>query len=127
MTQQITTRGLRSGQPVGRRVAWLFAASALTLTLALGGCRSGAARQNGGQPIQQTQGGSSVAGSTSGSSTSSTTSSSSSSTGSTPSGGSALQQLQGVDQQNQNDQQQLNSAQNNAGVNYSSQENQQQP
>lgn len=94
---------------LSRRAAWFFAASALTLALALGGCRAGA-RNTGSQTpqIQQTQ--QAPAGATSGPSTGATNSSS-------------LQQLENIDSQDQNDSSQLNSAQNDAGVNYSSQEN----
>jgi hypothetical protein len=96
----------------------VLAASALALTLALGGCRAGA-RTGGSQTIQQTQGGATSA---------SSASNGAGSTGSTGSSNSAaLQQLQTIDNQNQSDSQQLNAAQSDAGVNYSSQENQTQP
>ncbi len=102
-----------------QRAAWVFAASALALTLALGGCAAPHARNGGSPTIQQTQGGSSSAtGTSTGASTGATTGSSNSA---------ALQQLQNIDNQNQSDSQQLNSAQNDAGVNYASQENQTQP
>lgn len=100
-----------------QRAAWAFAASALALTLALGGCGTSRAHNGGSPAIQQTQG-ASTTGSTTGASTGATTGSSNSS---------ALQQLQSIDNQNQSDSQQLNSAQNDAGVNYASQENQTQP
>lgn len=104
---------------LSQRLAWVFAASALTLTLALGGCRSGA--RNGGAPtIQQTQGGATT-GTSSGASTGSTTGSTS------PSNSAALQQLQSIDNQNQSDAQQLGAAQSGAGVNYASQQSQPQP
>lgn len=93
---------------LGQRAAWIFAASALTLTLALGGCGS-AARNGGTQATQQTQSGASNGSNASGSNSA------------------ALQQLQGIDNQNQSDAQQLNSIQSAAGVNYSSQQNQTQP
>lgn len=102
-----------------QRAAWFFAASALMLTLALGGCRAGA-HNTGSQTPPQTQQapsgapGASSAGSSTGSTTGSTTGSSNSS---------SLQQLENIDSQDQNDSQQLNSAQSDAGVNYSSQEN----
>lgn len=102
-----------------RRAAWFFAASALALALALGGCRAGA-HNTGSQTPPQTQQapsgapGGSTTGSTSGSTPGSATGSNNSS---------SLEQLQNIDSQDQNDSQQLNSAQNNAGVNYSSQEN----
>lgn len=102
-----------------QRAAWLFAVSALALTLALGGCRAGAHNTGSQTPPQSQQapsgapGGSST-GSTSGSTPGSTTGSNNSS---------SLQQLENIDSQDQNDSQQLNSAQSNAGVNYSSQEN----
>lgn len=86
-----------------QRVAWMCAASALTLTLALGGCRAGAVHQTT-QP--------------SGASTSSATGAGASSNSA------ALQQLQSIDTTNQSDTQQLNSVQSDAGVNYSSQESQ---
>ena len=99
---------------LGQRAAWIFAASALTLTLALGGCGS-AARNGGTQATQQTQSGaSSATGASNGSNASGSNSA-------------ALQQLQGIDNQNQSDAQQLNSIQSAAGVNYSSQQNQTQP
>lgn len=94
---------------LSQRLAWVLAASALTLTLALGGCRSGA--RNGGA----------TTGTSSGASTGSTTGSTS------PSTSAALQQLQSVDNQNQSDAQQLGAAQSGAGVNYASQQSQPQP
>jgi len=100
-----------------QRAAWVFAVSALALTLALGGCAP-RARNSGSPAIQQTQGGASTTGTSAGSSTGATTGSSNSA---------ALQQLQTIDNQNQSDSQQLNSAQNDSGVNYASQENQTQP
>jgi hypothetical protein len=100
-----------------QRAAWVFAASALALTLALGGCATPHARNGGSPTFQQTQGGSSATGTSAGSSTGATTGSSNSS----------VQQLQNIDNQNQSDAQQLNSAQNDSGVNYASQENQTQP
>ncbi len=99
---------LTHSRTLGKRLALIFAASALTLTLALGGCRSGAR----GQTIQQTQGGASSdagAGST------------------TSSNSAALQQLQSIDDQNQSDAQQLDATQSGASVNYASQESQTQP
>ena len=113
MRSEMASRRSRS---FSQRAAWVVAASALTLTLALGGCRAG-----GNQPtIQQGQSG------VSGASTGSTTGASSgASTGG--SNNSSLQQLETIDNQNQSDSQQLNSAQSDAGVNYSSQENQTQP
>lgn len=111
-----TEMALRHSRSFSQRAAWVVAASALTLTLALGGCRAGA-RNDGAQPtIQQNQSGASSvsAGSTTGSSTGA-------------SNNSSLQQLENIDNQNQGDSSQLNSAQNDAGVNYSSQENQTQP
>ncbi len=101
----------RRSQSLSRRAAWLVAASALALTLALGGCRAGA-RTGGSQSTVQQTGAS--AGTTTGPSAGSSNSSS-------------LQQLENIDNQNQSDSQQLNSAQNDAGVNYSGQENQTQP
>lgn len=100
---------------LSQRAAWLLAASALSLTLGLGGCRAGAHNANNPpttQQTQQTQSGSSsvTSGATSGATTGS-------------SNAFSLQQLQSIDSQDQSDSQQLNSAQNNAGVNYSSQEN----
>ena len=109
---------LRRSRSLGQRTAWVFAASALALTLALGGCRS-TTRNGGAQTTQQTQGG--AAGATSGGSSGAAPSSSAGGSNS------ALQQLQGIDNQNQSDAQQLNSAQSSAGVNYSSQQNQTQP
>ncbi|MGH2503079.1 MAG: hypothetical protein ACRDID_11245 [Ktedonobacterales bacterium] len=101
-----------------QRAAWFFAASALTLTLALGGCRAGAHNTGSQTPPQTQQAPSGAPGapgaSSAGSSTGSTTGASNSS---------SLQQLENIDSQDQNDSQQLNSAQNDAGVNYSSQEN----
>ena len=98
---------------LSQRVAWVFAASALTLTLALGGCRAGA-RNGGSQTIQQTQGG--ATGTTGGA------------TGSaTPSNSAALQQLQSIDNQNQSSEQQLSADQTSAGTNYTSQQSQTQP
>lgn len=100
---------------IRQRLAWVFAASALTLTLGLGGCRSGASN-GGAQTIQQTQSGASTS-ANSGAATGSATSSNSA----------ALQQLQTVDNQNQSDTQQLNAAQTGASVNYTSQQSQTQP
>lgn|SRR5512146_1480660 len=105
-----STSSFRS-RSLSQRAAWLFAASALTLALALGGCGAGARHSSNPpatQQTQQTQSGSSSA--TSGATTGSSNSSS-------------LKQLETIDSQDQGDSQQLNSAQNNAGVNYSSQEN----
>jgi hypothetical protein len=99
---------LQRPRSISERAAWVAAVSALALTLALGGCRAGAHTGNSQSTIQQGQSGAS--GATGGSSNS-------------PS----LQQLESVDSQNQSDIQQLDSAQNAAGVNYSSQENQTQP
>lgn len=96
---------------LSQRAAWFFAASALTLALALGGCRAGA-HNSGSQTPPQTQ--QAPAGATSSSSTGATTGSTNSS---------SLQQLENIDGQDQSDSSQLNSAQNDAGVNYSSQEN----
>ena len=110
---------LPRSRSLSQRMAWVFAASALALTLALGGCRS-SAHNGGAQTTQQTQGG--AAGVTSGGSSGAATSSSAGGSNSA-----ALQQLQGIDNQNQSDAQQLNSAQSSAGVNYSSQQNQTQP
>jgi negative regulator of sigma E activity len=115
---RVSTAHPRSGA-WSQRVAWFFAASALTLTLALGGCRTGAnnnSSNSGNQTPSQTQQSSSATSgvSSGGSSTGSTTGSNNSS---------SLQQLENIDSQDQNDSQQLNSAQNDAGVNYSSQEN----
>lgn len=98
-----------------QRLAWTFVATALTLTLALGGCRATA--HNSGAPFsQQAQGGTS-----SGAPTGSTTSSGGSSDSA------AVQQLQSIDSQNQSEQQQLDAAQSGAGVNYTSQQGQAQP
>ena len=102
---------LQRPRSISERAAWVAAVSALTLTLALGGCRAGAHTENIQSTIQQGQSGvSGAAGATTGSSNN-------------PS----LQQLEGIDSQNQSDIQQLDSAQNDAGVNYSSQEDQTQP
>jgi hypothetical protein len=119
LSQEVYHMRVSTAQPRSRawsqRAAWFFAASALALTLALGGCRAGA-HNTGSQTPPQTQQAPSVApgGSSASSSTGSTTGSSNSS---------SLQQLENIDSQDQNDSQQLNSAQNDAGVNYSSQEN----
>ncbi|HET9111573.1 MAG TPA: hypothetical protein VFN78_12165 [Ktedonobacterales bacterium] len=110
---------LSRSRSLSQRAGWIFAVSALALTLALGGCRSGA-RNGGVQTIQHTQGG--AAGSTSGGSSGVAAGSSAGGSNSA-----ALQQLQGIDNQNQSDAQQLNAAQSSAGVNYSSQQNQAQP
>jgi hypothetical protein len=110
----------RSGRSLARRAGLMLAIPALALTLALGGCRASArnGNTNGGGSATVTQ----SAGGTGSSSATSTTSGSGG-------GGSnaALQQLENVDSQNQTDQQQLNSAGNNAGVDYSSQDNPIQP
>ncbi len=110
----VQTRAL-GGRSLARRAGLLLAVPALALTLALGGCRAGSARNgngnsgNSGVPVTQ---------STSGTSSSSATSTSGTSgTGNNA----ALQQLENADSQNQTDQQQLNSAGSNAGVDYSSQ------
>lgn len=104
----------RSGRSLGRRAGMMLAIPALALTLALGGCRAGSARNtsggNGGATVSQS------AGSSSSSATGATSTGSSGSTSNA-----ALQQLESVDSQNQTDQQQINSAGSNAGVNYSSQ------
>ncbi len=98
---------VRSGRSLARRAGLMLAIPALALTIALGGCRAGNAHAtNGGASVSQSASGASGATSTgSGGSTSNA----------------ALQQLESIDNQNQNDQQQLNSAQQNAGVNYSTQ------
>ena len=116
--------GLPRPRTLGQRAAWVFAASALALTLTLGGCRAGGARNAGGQTIQQNQ--SSGVGST-GAATSSSNNSTSSTSSTGSSNSAALQQLQSIDSQNQNDASQLNQSQSDAGVNYSSQEIQTQP
>ena len=124
---------LPRARTLGQRAAWVFAVSALALTLSLGGCRAGGAHNTGGQAIQQNQSGGGVgatggSASTTGGTTSSTNGSNGTSNGSTGSSNSAaLQQLQTIDSQNQNDASQLNQSQGDAGVNYSSQENQTQP
>ncbi len=100
----------RSGQSLARRAGWMLGVSALALTIALGGCRAGA--RNTGAPVSQGA-----------NSSTSATSATSSGSGSNA----ALQQLEGVDSQNQSDQQQLNSAQNSAGVDYSIQDSPLQP
>lgn len=93
---------------ISERAAWVAAVSALALTLAVGGCRAGA--HTGGSQSTIWQGQSGAAGASTGSSNN-------------PS----LQQLESIDSQNQSVIQQLGSAQNDAGVNYSSEENQTQP
>jgi hypothetical protein len=94
------------------RLAWLFAASALVVALGLGGCRAGARNSTGGaQTTQQSQ-----SGAPSGAKTGSTNSGAPGSSNST-----TLKQLQTIDNQDQSDSQQLNSAQTSAGVNYISQ------
>jgi len=115
MRGRTTLTGQRA---LGQRLAWVFAAAALTLTLALGGCRA-SARNGGAQGAQQTQ-----SGATTGASHASTGSTAGSAT---PSNSAALQQLQTIDNQNQSDLQQLSSAQSGAGVNYTSQQSQAQP
>lgn len=105
---------LSRSRSLSQRAAWVVAASALALTLALGGCRS-TSRTGGAQAVQQTQSGATSASSAAGGSSASGSSSA------------ALQQLQGIDNQNQSDAQQLGSAQSAAGVNYSSQQTQTQP
>ncbi len=102
-TSQKGVSGLR------RQASVCVAVAALAATLALGGCRTGAAHTTS----PSTHGAGSIsngAGSTTGSSNSS-----------------SLQQLQSIDSQNQSDTQQLSGAQSSAGVDYSSQENQTQP
>lgn len=89
--------GRRSLAP---RAALLLAVPALALAIALGGCRAGGARNSsGGAPVSQSASPSSGA-----------------------SSNAALQRLENADSQNQSDQQQLNSASQNAGVDYSSQD-----
>lgn len=95
---------------VGQRLAWALAASTLVLTLALGGCQSGAHHASQGNQTTQQQ----ASGTTTGSS-------------STGANSAALQQLQTIDNQNQSDAQQLSGAQSAAGLNYASQDNQTQP
>ena len=95
---------------LSQRAAWFFAASALMLALALGGCRAGAHNTGSQTPPQTQQTQQAPAGATSGPSSGSNNSSS-------------LQQLENIDSQDQGDSSQLNSAQNDAGVNSSSQEN----
>lgn len=102
----------RGRQSLARRAGWMLGVSALALTIALGGCRAGARNNNSDVPVSQS------------------TSGSSSATGATSSGtgdNAALQRLEGADTQNQTDQQQLNSAQNSASVDYSSQDSPLQP
>lgn len=105
---------------MSQRLAWVFAVSALVLALGLGGCRAGARNSNGAaQTTQQGQ-----SGAPSGATTGATGTPTSGATGSGWSGSAnsaALQQLQTIDNQNQSDAQQLNTAQTSAGVNYASQ------
>ena len=108
----VQTRAL-GGRSQARRVGLMLAIPALTLALALGGCgRAGGARNTGGSSAPVTQ--------------SATGTGSSSATSTSGSGGTsanaALQQLENADIQNQTDQQQLNSAGSNAGVDFSSQD-----
>jgi len=107
----------RSGRSLARRAGLMLAIPALALTIALGGCRASARNGN-------TNGGATVTQSASGTGSSSATSTSG--TGSSNSNA-ALQQLETIDSQNQTDQQQINSAQNNANVDYSSQDSPIQP
>lgn len=102
-TSQKGVSGLR------RHASVYVAVAALAATLALGGCRTGAAHTTS-PSIHGAGSLSNGAGSATGSSNSS-----------------SLQQLQSIDSQNQNDTQQLSGAQSSAGVNYSSQESQTQP
>lgn len=95
---------------LGQRLAWAVAALALVLTLALGGCRAGAHSANQGNQTTQQQSGATPGG---------TTSAGGATAGSNSA---ALQQLQTIDNQNQSDSQQLNSAQSSASVNYASQD-----
>lgn len=95
-----------------RRLAFAVAASALVLTLGLGGCRTGARNANQGSQTTQQQSGAATSGASTGAGGASSSTNSA-----------ALQQLQTIDNQNQSDAQQLNSAQNDAGVNYASQGN----
>ena len=106
----VQTRAL-ARQSLARRAGLMLAVPALALTLALGGCHAGA--RNNGAPVSQSTSGSSSATNTSGTS----------GTGNNA----ALQQLENADSQNQTDQQQLNSAGSNAGVDYSSQDSPIQP
>jgi hypothetical protein len=93
----------------------MFAVPALALTIALGGCRAGNAHNtNSGAPVSQN--------SNSSGAPSATGTSSTGAGGTSTSSNAALQQLENADNQNQGDQQQLNNAQNNAGVDYSSQD-----
>lgn len=111
----------RGGQSLVRRAGWMLGVSALALTIALGGCRASARNggNNGNNGVPVTQ-------STSGTGSSSATSATSS--GSSGSGSNAaLQQLESVDSQNQTDQQQINAAGGDAGVDYASQSNSIQP
>lgn len=98
-TPQASVSGLR------RKASVCVAVAALAVTLALGGCRTGAAHT----ASPSTHGAGSL------------------SNGAGSSNSSSLQQLQSIDSQNQSDSQQLSGAQSNAGVNYSSQESQTQP
>ena len=99
-----------AGRTLARRAGLALAIPALTLALALGGCRAGAARNanNTNPPVtQSTNGnGSPSAANTPGASNSNA----------------ALQKLENADNQNQTDQQQINNAGSNAGVDYSSQD-----
>lgn len=102
----VETRAL-GGRSLARRAGLLLAIPALTLALALGGCRGAAAHNtNSNTPGVQSGGSTSSSGGTS------------TSGGNNP----ALQQLQNADNQNQTDQQQLNGAASNAGQDYSSQD-----
>ena len=108
----------RSGRSLARCAGLMLAVPALALTLALGGCRAGSARNgsgNSGVPVTQSASGTD--------SSSATGTSGTSGTGNNA----ALQQLENADSQNQTDQQQLNSAGSNAGVDYSSQDSPIQP
>ena len=102
---------------LARRAGLALAIPTLTLALALGGCRAGAR-----------DGSNNNTGSNNPPVTQSTTGTGSSSATSTPGvsgsgNNAALQQLENADNQNQSDQQQINSAGTNAGVDYSSQDN----
>lgn len=108
MRMQLARISMRS---LKQRGAYALVACGLALTLALGGC---GARSGSGVATQQT-----TSGTTSGASTGATTGGSANSA--------AIQQLQGVDSQNQSDASQLSAAQNDAGTNFSTQENETQP
>jgi hypothetical protein len=99
----------RGRRRVARRAGLALAMPALTLALLLGGCRAGA-RNNGNSnpPVTQNTGANGSSSATSKPSASSNA---------------ALQQLENADSQNQSDQQQINNAGSNAGVDFSSQDN----